>query len=249
MFEIVFDNAKVFKDCIDALVTLIDEGEFDITNDGMKLRAMDPSQIAMVDFVLPKSAFEKYSIENEMKIGLNLEDLSKITSRARLGEKLTLKLDKSKSRLELLFKAKSTRKFSLSLLDAAGMAPKQPKIDFDAKVRLSGSLLKEGLKDATLLSAYVVLKADKYGFMITSSGDKGEVIIEARKDEDILIEHSVSNDSKAMFPLEYLNNLLKNVEPDVAVTLNLKNDTPLKLEYPIAQANVTYYLAPRIENA
>lgn len=249
MFEVVFDNAKVFKDCVDALVTLIDEGEFDITNEGIKLRAMDPSQIAMVDFVLPKAAFEKYSVENEMKIGLNLEDLSKITSRVRQGEKLIIKLDKSKSRLELVFRGKSTRKFNISLLDASGMVPKQPKIDFDAKVKLSGSLIKEGLKDAALLSAYVVLRADKDGFMITSSGDKGEVIIEAKKDEDVLIEHSVSSESRAMFPLEYLNNLLKNVEADVAVTLNLKNDTPLKLEYPIAQANVTYYLAPRIESA
>ena len=50
MFELSLDSAKTFKDCIDAIATLIDEGHFEIGADGMKLRAMDPSQVAMVDF-------------------------------------------------------------------------------------------------------------------------------------------------------------------------------------------------------
>ena len=106
MFEIVFDNAKIFKDCVDALVTMIDEGEFKITKEGIKLCAMDTSQIAMIDFNYPKAALEKYDVPNDVKIGLNLDDLSKVTSRARPGEKLVLKLDKGGSRLEMLFKGK-----------------------------------------------------------------------------------------------------------------------------------------------
>lgn len=249
MFEIVLDNAKTFSDCVNAIVTLIDEGEFDIAGDGMKLRAMDPTQIALVDFFLPKAAFEKYEVKEDSKISLNLTDLSKITGRVRPGEKLTLRLDKTKSRLELVFRSKSTRKFNMPLLSLSGAVPKTPKIEFDSTIKLNGLLLKESLKDATLLSAHVVLKADGEGFTVTASGDKGDVIIEAKKDEDILLEHSVKNDSRAMFPLEYLNDLLKNVEGEAVVTLNLKNDAPLRLEYPIGQGTVVYYLAPRIETA
>lgn len=249
MFEIVFDNAKIFKDCVDALVTLIDEGEFHITKEGIKLMALDPTQIAMVDFVYPKSALEKYEVPSETKIGLNLEDLSKITSRVRPGEKLVVKLDKSGSRLELTFKGKTTRRFNLPLLDVSGAAPKKPKIEFDCRVKMNGSTLKEGLKDASLISSHVVLKANKEGFEISATGDKGEVLIEAKKEDDVLLEHTVNAESRSMYPLEYLNDLLKTTESEAVVMLDLKTDHPLRIEYPIGQATVVYYLAPRIESA
>lgn len=248
MFELKVENARMFKECIDALVTLIDEGEFDILKDGIKLRAMDPSQIAMVDFVMPKSAFAKYDVPSDTKIGLNLDDLSKITSRVRPGESLTLKLDKTGSRLELIFKGKSTRRFNLPLLDISSQAPKEPNIDFDAKIRMNGSTLKEGLKDASLVSSHVILKTNSAGFDISAKGDKGEVLIESKKDEDSVVEHTVNKESRAMFPLEYLNDLLKATESGAIVTFDLKTDAPLKLQYPIGEATVTYYLAPRIES-
>lgn len=248
MFEVKISNAKLFKDCIDALVTLIDEGEFDVNSEGMKLRAMDPSQIAMVDFNLPKSAFEEYKVPSETKIGLNLDDLSKITSRARPGESLLLKLDETGSRLELTFRGKSTRKFNLPLLDISGTRPKEPSIDFDSKIKISGFALKESLKDASLVSSHVILKADTKGFDIQARGDKGEVLIESRKEEDALIEHTLNKDSNVMFPLEYLNDLLKATQSDSIVTLNLKSEAPLRLTYNIGDASVTYYLAPRIES-
>ncbi len=248
MFEVKLENATVFKNCIDALVTLIDEGEFDLTKNGITLRAMDPSQIAMVDFVLPKSAFEKYDISTERKLGLNLDDLSKIVTRCRPGETLTLKLDKTESRLELIFKGKSTRRFNLPLLDIANQTPKEPKIEFDSKIRINGSALKESLKDASLVSSHVILRTSPEGFDIEAHGDKGEVQIESKKNEDSLIEHTVNKDTKSMFPLEYLNDLLKATESDAVVTLDLKTDAPLRLQYPIGDATVTYYLAPRIES-
>ena len=248
MFEIKVDDAKIFKDCVDALVTLIDEGEFEISKEGIKLRAMDPSQIAMVDFNLPKSAFEKYEVDKDTKIGLNLDDLSKITSRSRQGDSLELKLDDSESRLELIFKGQSRRKFNLPLLDISAPSPKTPNIEFDAKIKISGGAIKESLKDASLVSAHVILSATLKGFEIQAKGDKGDVLIEAGKDE-MLAEHVVNKESKAMFPLEYLNDLLKSTDSTALVEINLKSDAPLKLSYNIGDAKVTYFLAPRIESA
>jgi len=43
-------DAKFLKDMMSAISILIDEATFDLTSDGIKLRAMDPSRVAMVDF-------------------------------------------------------------------------------------------------------------------------------------------------------------------------------------------------------
>jgi proliferating cell nuclear antigen len=248
MFEITFASAKEFKNSVDALATLIDEGTFNLTSEGITFKAMDPSQIAMVDFSMPKTGLEKYEATAEAKITLNMDDLAKITTRYRSDEKLTLKLDESNTRLILLFKGKSTRRFNLPLLDSSAEPPKTPSIDFDAEIKMSGNALKEGLKDANLVSSHVVLNAKPEGFDIEASGDKGKVLIEAKKDDDILLECAVKTASRAMFPLEYLNDLLKAADASTTIGVGLKTDAPLKISYKIGEATVAYFLAPRIEN-
>lgn len=249
MFELVIPSAKNFKSSVDAIVTLIDEGSFELTENGMTLKAMDPSQIAMVSFMMPKSSFEKYEVGEQTAIGLNLEDLAKVMARVRADEKLVMKLDESKARLVLLFKGKTTRRFVLPLLDIGSSTPKEPTIEFESKMKCSGNFFKEALKDTGLVSSHVILSAHSDAFVIESTGDKGEVSIRTEKDSDQIFDYTVTGDSRAMFPLDYLNDLLKNTDAATTVEVDLRTDAPMRLAYDIDQAKVTYYLAPRIETA
>lgn len=246
MFEAVLSDATMFKKCIDAISTLIDEGEFIANENGLMLRAMDPSQIAMVDFKLPKSAFEKFS-SNTTKIGLNIDDLSVLMGRVRAGEKLEMRLDEEKARLILTFKGHSVRRFSIPLLDLGGGVPNELKLEFENTVKLNGTFFKEALKDTQLVSSYVVLHARPEVFVVKAQGDKGDVEIETKKDSKQIIEYKVEKESRAMFPLDYLNDLLKSVDSSTNVTLSLSTNKPLKMDYKIGEAEITYYLAPRSE--
>ncbi|MEM2137991.1 MAG: hypothetical protein QW568_02795, partial [Candidatus Anstonellaceae archaeon] len=60
MFKFSVDDAKRYKNATDAIVNLIDEGILEVGKDGLFLRAMDPSQIAMVSFTMPKTAFSSF---------------------------------------------------------------------------------------------------------------------------------------------------------------------------------------------
>ncbi|MEW5955580.1 MAG: DNA polymerase sliding clamp, partial [Candidatus Micrarchaeota archaeon] len=116
--ELVAADAKAFKQAIDAIVNLVDEGTFEITAKGMHLRAMDPSQIAMVDFLLPAEAFAKFTVPNEVaSLGVNMVDLSKVLARARSDEKLSISLDEKASKFVLDFSGKSKRSFKMPLMD------------------------------------------------------------------------------------------------------------------------------------
>lgn len=246
MFTITMDDARIFKGCIDAIVTLIDEGEFDIDKAGIKLRSMDPSQIAMVDFFLPAHAFKEYKLEKGVKIGLNFEDISKVLGRVRPGESITLSLNDS--RLQLLFKGKTSRRFNMPLIDIGASVPNEPKIPFDTTIKIQANEIKEALKDASLVSAHVSLEVSPEKFTISASSDKGEVNIETKKGDDAILDFQVKSPAKAMFPLEYLNDLLKASDSTSIITLSLKTDAPLKVNYAIGEANVAYFLAPRIES-
>ena len=55
--KLVVQEAPALKNAIDSIVSLVEEGQFEIKEDGIHLKAMDPSQISMVSFHMPKSAF------------------------------------------------------------------------------------------------------------------------------------------------------------------------------------------------
>ncbi len=65
---------------------------------------------------------------------------------------------------------------------------------------------------------------------------------------DNILGIDVSEESRAVFSLDQLNNLLKASDQGSIVILNLKTDAPLRLEYAIGDGRVIYYLAPRIES-
>ena len=56
------------------------------------------------------------------------------------------------------------------------------------------------------------------------------------------------SDCSSMFPLDYLKDMLKAPGGDEEIELKLKSDAPLLLSYKIGKANISYFLAPRIES-
>ena len=79
--KLVVSDAPALKAAIDSIVNLVEEGEFEVKSDGIHLKAMDPSQISMVSFTMPKAAFEEYTISEDMRIGINISQLASVLSR------------------------------------------------------------------------------------------------------------------------------------------------------------------------
>lgn len=246
--EFELSDAKFFKSCIDAIVNLVDEGTFEVSGEGLKLRTMDPSQIAMVDFHLPKDAFDKLEAEDKANVSVNLADLAKILARSRAGEKLNVKLEEKESRLLLEFTGQSKRKFRLPLIESNATLPREPRVPFDVEVKLKGGALKDMLRDAGLLSSHVVLNAEGDEFIVEAHGDSGDLRIETTKGSGEVSEIKIKAASRAMFPYEYLDDITRACPDDAVMEVGLKSDAPVRIAYVIGKAKLAYYLAPRVEN-
>ncbi|HDI73354.1 MAG: proliferating cell nuclear antigen (pcna) [Candidatus Altiarchaeales archaeon] len=242
MFRAVISDTKAWKNSIDAIAALIDEGTLQIDEKGIKLRAMDPSQIALVDLELPSSSFEEYKVEKPVNIGIDFTELSKITKRSRAEDKIELSLE---NRLKMVFKGETTRSFSLAIIESTSSPPKEPNIEFTADVKIGANMLKEALKDAELVSNHVVIKLND-GFGIKADGDAGSVDIKFQ--EENILGMNVKEEVRAVFALDHLNNLLKASDPQSIILIKMRTDAPLRIEYAIGDGRVIYYLAPRIES-
>ncbi len=245
--KLVLEKAGDFKKSIDAISVLIGEAEFVLSKEGLFLKATDPSQISMVDFEIKKSHFKQFSLEKETKIGLDLDYLSQIMNRSKPKDELVLELDEKNSRLKIVFKNGSKRKFSVPLIDISSAELPSPKIDFEAELKLKAELLQDGLKDASLVSTHVSLGVEAQTFFIRASSSKGDSHTEIEKSEKGVKELKASKECSSMFPLDYLQDMLKAASSETLVSVFLKKNNPVKISYNIGKASVTYFLAPRIE--
>ncbi|MCL5100639.1 MAG: proliferating cell nuclear antigen (pcna) [Candidatus Marsarchaeota archaeon] len=246
MFEIKIDNAKYWRDCVGAIVSLVDEGLFLISKEGIGLKAMDPSSISMISFFMPNKAFSKFTIEKNTSVGINLDNLNKILSRTRDGETLVMKDLDNKLSLEFIGQT-SRRRYKLQLIDVKKSVEKEPNVEFDAKVEINGEPFKDIIKDASLISSYISFKAAKGQFSVSARGDSGE--LEELHDEDgnIMKKVDASKTAESTFNLEFLENMVKSCPQGNSMSIALKTNEPLRLEYNIGDASITYYLAPYME--
>ena len=246
--KLVLEKAQDFKKSCEAIAVLIHEAEFDISENGVALKATDPSQISMVDFEMKKAAFKEFKVETVTRIGLDLDYLNQVMGRAKTSDELTLELDQNKTSLSVTFKGASTRHFSVPLIDVSKSSVPNPKIEFEAELKMSASILQDALKDAELISTHVMLGTAKDVFFVNAQSSKGRLKNETSKKEKEIKSFVAKKDCRSMFPLDYLKDMLKAPSGDEEIELKLKNDAPLHLSYKIGKAGISYFLAPRIES-
>src|SRR6266571_7893418 len=74
MFKATMNDARLFRNLLGAISSLIEEADFNASPEGIKLRSMDPSHIAMVDFEWPRTAFDSYQSTANTKLRLSVSN-------------------------------------------------------------------------------------------------------------------------------------------------------------------------------
>ncbi len=244
--RLVVQDAPALKSVIDCIASLVEEGQFEVKADGLHLMAMDPSQISMVSFTMPKTAFVEYDVAEERKIGIDISQLSNVLSRGKKGERVELVVEEG--RLVVRFTGeKHKRTFKVPLIESGERSQREPKIEFKSYATIKADAIKETLKDAKLVSSHVRLQLTPQQFLVDVRGENGEVKAEFDNGSPEVPELHTVAPVKATFPLQYLEDMVKATSGNSLVKINLETDRPLKLEYEIEGAKVVYYLAPRIE--
>ncbi len=244
--KFVVQDAPALKSAIDTVVCLVEEGQFEVKKEGLYLKAMDPSQISMVSFTMPKEAFVEYSINEETKIGVDINQLANVLARGKKGEKAELSIEEG--RLVIRFYGeKHKRTFKVPLIETGERVQREPKIEFSNFATVKADAIKETLKDAKLISSHVRLQLSPEQFVVDVRGEGGDVKAEFDKGSEEVGDINTKKGARATFPLQYLEDMVKATSSNSTVKINLETDRPLKLEYEVDGAKVVYYLAPRIE--
>jgi len=239
----------MLKDMITAISTLVDEATFNLTPEGLKLRAMDPSRVAMIDFEWPKTVFDEYTCDTPTKMCINIGEILKLLRRTAKDESVELALDEKTNRLNISIKGKYERTFNMPTLEATEEEVPTPKINFNIHAKVTTEGLHQAIEDVLLVSDHVKIEVDPEKLTMRAAGDLMGATIELKKGSDALLELEAKEPSKATFSLSYLSEIIKTAAgaSDIA-TLEFSSDMPIRIDFQQPkEGKLTFYLAPRIE--
>ncbi len=248
MFKAELEDVSLLQDSLKTISDLISEGLFQLTEDGIELVAADPAMVALVDFRIEEDVFENYELEEETKVGLNLENFYSIIRRANSNDTIVLELREDDSKFYITMENSSTRNFSLPILNLSeDDIPDTQNLDFSVTADLETSVLESAIKDALVVGDSVVIESDGDSINISSEGDQSNVDFEIAGDAEGVLELE-GGDARSMFSLDYLNNMVGAKSLSDTVTVKLGEDFPMRLEFEVPdKARLSFVLAPRIE--
>ena len=232
-------QSTFFKIAVESIASFIPEGNFRFSDKGISFKAIDPSQVVLVDYFVDKKHFDKYVIEPNF-VGVDLVELNKLLQRAMLEDKMFL--DISDSEMKIRFESDMKRSFRLPLIDVSDDDVKIPTIEYEAKIDISAASFKELLKDASLFGSSIVLKASDGKFFIEAKGSQGMMESEASKVSHVSSKKEIT----AKFSLNFLQNIVRQAENEKQLTIELKNDAAMRVSYPIGPGKIVFYLAHMI---
>ena len=248
MFEVEVAGIEPFRSLVKAIAAVVHEGCFNVDEARIRLQAMDPSNVALVDFELPQGFFDGYRCDGEQRISIRIGEFLKFLDRVERDEGVKIRLDEEKARLVIqCTRPGHTRRFTMAILEPLDEEVPQPKILFKSSARILTQSLRQAFRDADLVGEHVKIEVVDDMLKMSAVGDMGSAFSDWERGADELLELRVEEDSGATFTLSYLRDIMNavGVSSEVA-TLELTTDMPIRMDFELSQGKLVYYLAPRI---
>lgn len=242
-----FRSGIIWKYAMVAISKIIEEASLRVDQDGVKLRAMDPSGVVLVDFHIPSSAFYEYNVPGEALIGLNMEEFAKILRRAKKGDELLLELE-APNKLSVVLEGRGSRRFTLTTIDTSYQ--EIPEISFEeiAKSKILPKTFKDIIRELEPLSDSIEFQVPEDGdvLIVRAESELAEAEVMLSVSSGALLDFSSTGPARSKYTMDYLSDIV--VASQVAETMQITfgNDTPLRLIYELPEGGMLqFYVAPR----
>jgi len=234
-------SPKIFSEIIGIISDLVLEVRMKVSRDGLSITAIDPANVAMIVFKLPFEAFSELEIEGEEELGISLESLKAVLRRVKVGSVLTMTREENKLKLQI--QDKINREFNLALIDIETEDKPIPNLDFTSKIEMTSLDFSEAIEDCNVVADSCSFVSEPNNFVIEARGSLNS--FRAQFNDEVNIQAEEAN---SKYSLDYLQKMIKATKLTEKVIINFSDDYPLKLEFKTPLVELSFILAPRVEN-
>jgi proliferating cell nuclear antigen len=240
-------SGNMFKAIVGNLQYLAEEHKLSISPDKIHVQSVDPSHIAMMAMDIPRSATIEYNAST-FDLGI---DVGKLSDLAKMCKKDTLvDLEIVENRIAYKIGIVSG---DMIPVDTAGMSdPRIPNVDLPCHFDVSIKDMLDIMKRASDITDHISITADKDKVIISANGetDNTQMVLTNGKEIQFLEIKDLLT-VKSLFALDYLSNIFKALKPCAkTATIFMGTDYPIRIQTNLfaGEGEITYLLAPRIEN-
>ena len=247
--KLTLAEPRLLKESMNIISELVNEVTLMVDQDKIEIIAIDPANVAMIDFKLLSSAFVEYSVPKPQELAINLEHLKVVLKRAKPVDTLTLELDEEKNRLQVNFSGMSAKKFNIPLINIDENEHKLPDLSFATKVSLSSSIFDEAIEDMGVVAESVALVSSKENFIVKCESNLRDAKVTMPSSEDVNIINDSAEEVFSKYSIEYLKKISKASKLSDQVSLEFGPDYPLRAEYKLLdKLRLSFILAPRVSS-
>lgn len=230
---------------VETLAVVVEDARFDFGEDGLHVRVVDPSHVAMIKLDIDAAAFDTWEVD-ETKLGLEMRKLKELVSLGSAGDLVEMAYNTDSGVLTINL-GKIDR--NIRPLDNSTLTPPQvPSLDLPCKVSLGGAEFAQALKAARQVGDLVNFSISPDSFTVHVQGSTDSVTVSFSQDELQSIECAAP--ARSQYSLTYLVPMTKIFGALETVSIGFGENYPLSMNFTFQDgaAEVQYFLAPRVEN-
>ncbi|AAB85790.1 MULTISPECIES: proliferating cell nuclear antigen (pcna) [Methanothermobacter] len=241
MFKAELNDPNILRTSFDAISSIVDEVQIQLSAEGLRLDALDRSHITYVHLELKAELFDEYVCDEPERINVDTEELMKVLKRAKANDRVILSTDEGN--LIIQFEGEAVRTFKIRLIDIEYETPSPPEIEYENEFEVPFQLLKDSIADIDIFSDKITFRVDEDRFIASAEGEFGDAQIEYLHGERI------DKPARSIYSLDKIKEMLKADKFSETAIINLGDDMPLKLTLKMAskEGELSFLLAPRIE--
>lgn len=249
VMKLVISEPKFLKESIGIISELVNDVTLRVDSNGIQIVAMDPANVALVNFRLLSSAFAEYDVSSPMDFSVNLDNIKNVLKRAKPTDSIVLSMEKGDNRLSIGLVGNNRRTFNIPLINMDSSEHKIPKLSFSTRVEMPSDQLDDAVEDVGIIAESVALMIKEGKFLINSENNLSEAKVEMPDTDAISIVSNKDEDVMAKYSIDYLRKMVKGSKLADNVVVEFNKDYPLKLGYTVVdKVHLEFILAPRVSN-
>lgn len=228
---------------------------FNCTEHGITVQAVDDSRVLLVSLLVGEDAFSTYRCDRNITLGVDLSSLAKVLRCGNNSDSLTLIAEDTPDSVLVVFEDTEKDRiseYSLKLMDIESDFLNIDDMDYDSVITLPATDFQKICRDLSQLSDSLTVLVTKDTVKYVATGDigSGSVIVKPFTDLD-KTENSVKVElNRAVnltFGLKYLLDIIKGTSLASSITIKLADKTPALFEFKLSSGYLRFYLAPKFD--
>jgi proliferating cell nuclear antigen len=244
IFNIKTVQAPIFKQVVDALKDILTDVNLEIDHSGIKIVAMDNTNIVLIHLKMNADQFEDFNCETKIHVGICMLKFHMLIKTINTNDLLVLymkKNDPGNLGIKILNNEKNVEtNYKLATLDIDVLNIEIPPVDFHTIITMPSTYLQKIIRDMHNLAEYIEIRNIENQLLLSCKGDfcSQETVLGTEKSNNITINKTNDVESReiiqGVFSLKYLSIFTKCTNLCSNVEIYLKNSYPIILKYSIA---------------